>query len=156
MRLKKVEGRKARHTIEMMNTLAITLSMEKKFGDAESVSREALAASMDSFGASDVQTVNATGNLALILAFERRPGESEALFKKAVASSSRAEGDLVPQVFYAYAQGMAILGRADEAIVQLKQAVDHGFADKQQMAADDNLESLRTNPKYQAVIARMR
>lgn len=155
-RLKKVEGRKARHTIEMMNTLAITLSMEKKFSDGESLSREAMAASADGLGATAVPTVDAMANLGLILAYEKRQGESETLFKKAVAASLNTEGTLTAEVFYAYAQGMAILGQADDAIAQLKQAVDHGFADKQQMASDDSLRLLQKNPKFQALVAAVR
>ena len=155
MRLKKIEGPKARHTIEMMNTLAITLSMEKKFSAGESISREAMAASADSLGAAAVQTIDAMANLALILAYEKRQGESEMLFEKAVAASSKTEGSLKVQVFYAYAQGMAILGQADEAIAQLKQAIDHGFADKQQMASDESLKSLQKNPTFRALVAAM-
>lgn len=151
--LRKTEGPNAAPTIEMMTTLAVTLSMEKKFAEAESLSREALAASQQAFGAASVQTIDNTVNLALILAHEMRSGESEALFRRAVASSSGVEGDIAANVFYAYAEGMAIAGRSDEAIDHLKQAVDHGFSNKQQMSSDDDLKSLRTNPRYQAVVA---
>ncbi|WP_150133094.1 serine/threonine-protein kinase [Acidisarcina polymorpha] len=149
--LRKTAGPKAAHTIEMMTTLAITLSMEKKFAEAESVSRDALDASLQTLGAASVQSIDNTVNLALILAHEMRSGESEALFKRAVATSSKTEGNTLANVFYAYAEGMAILGHSDEAVDRLKQAIDHGFSNRQQLAADDDLESLRTDPRYQAI-----
>ena len=154
--LRKIGGPNAAHTIEMTTTLAITLSMEKKFAEAESFSREALKASTQTLGAASVQTIDNTVNLALILAHEMRSGESEALFKRAVTSSSKAEGNVVSNVFYAYAEGMAILGRSNEAIDHLKQAVDHGFSNKQQMSSDDDLKPLRTNRQYQAMVGAMR
>ena len=154
--MRKTEGPQAQHTLEMMTTLAITLAMQDKFSEAESLSRTVLDASLHAQGPTARQTIEDTVNLALILAHEKRSAESDALFKKAVAASAKAEGTLAANVFYAYGEGMAILGRPDEAIDHLKQAIDHGFSNKQEMSLDENLRPLQTDRRFEAMLGEMR
>ena len=154
--MRKTEGPEAQHTLEMTTTLAITLAMQNKFAEAESLSRTVLDASLHAQGPTARQTVEDTVDLALILAHEKRSAESEALFKKAVAASAKSEGTLAANVFYAYGEGMAILDRPDEAIDHLKQAIDHGFSNKQEMSSDENLKLLQTDPRFEKLLSGMR
>ena len=149
-RMRKIEGPQAQHTLEMMTTLAITLAMQEKFAEAESLSRAVLAASLQAQGPNARQTIEDTVNLALILAHEKHSADSEELFKRAVTASAKAQGTLAANVFYAYGEGMAILGKPNEAIDYLKQAINHGFSNKQEMSSDEDLKPLQTDQRFQS------
>ena len=153
--LRKTEGPQARHTLEMMTTFGITLAMENKFAEAEDVSRAVLDASTRALGPASRQAIDDTVNLAMLLAREKKEAESQQLFKRAVAASANAEGTTAAEVFYAYAEGMAILGHSDEAIDHLKEAIHHGFSNKEQIASDDNFKSLKNDPRFKAIVGSM-
>jgi len=57
---------------------------------------------------------------------------------------------------YSYGAGMAVLGHPDEAILRLQQAVEHGFVDADQMAADDDWRPLRGDARFQALLGQVR
>ena len=56
---------------------------------------------------------------------------------------------------YDLACSYALMGRADEAIVELHKAVDLGFDDGDHLRVDPDLESLRLDPRFAEVIARV-
>jgi tetratricopeptide (TPR) repeat protein len=58
-------------------------------------------------------------------------------------------------VHYNLACSLALCGRPDEAIDQLETAVRVGYADAEHLAADEDLISLRTQPRFQALLARL-
>ena len=58
-------------------------------------------------------------------------------------------------LLYNVACNYAQLGRVDEAISTLEQAVDRGYGDKSWMQHDSDLEPLRTNVRYKALAERM-
>jgi non-specific serine/threonine protein kinase len=60
-----------------------------------------------------------------------------------------------PSVFYNVACLHALQGQTEEAINYLEKAVQHGFAHKEWIEHDSDLESLRNHPRFQAVLARL-
>jgi tetratricopeptide (TPR) repeat protein len=54
-----------------------------------------------------------------------------------------------PMLLYNVACNYAQLGRTDDALTALEQAVDRGYGDKAWMEHDSDLDSLRSTPRYQ-------
>jgi tetratricopeptide (TPR) repeat protein len=57
-----------------------------------------------------------------------------------------------PMLLYNVACNYAVLGKNDDALSTLEQAVDRGYGDKEWMEHDSDLEPLRSTPRYQAIL----
>ncbi|HMA19234.1 MAG TPA: tetratricopeptide repeat protein, partial [Gemmatimonadaceae bacterium] len=60
-----------------------------------------------------------------------------------------------PMLLYNVACNYAQLGRLDDSLGALEQAVDRGYGDKAWMEHDSDLETLRDTPRYKALVQRM-
>jgi non-specific serine/threonine protein kinase len=60
-----------------------------------------------------------------------------------------------PMVLYNVACVYALMGKTDEALTCLEKAVTRGYAHKQWIEHDSDLNSLRGHPQFQALLARM-
>ena len=58
-------------------------------------------------------------------------------------------------LLYNAACNFAQLGRTDEGISALEQAVDRGYGDRSWMQHDSDLEPLRELPRYKSLLERM-
>ena len=139
-----------------MGYLATTLQKEQKFAEAEKLSRQILQAYAETLGPAAPLTLTAMVKLAAMLAYAKRPAEAELLFQKAVSSVAKTDPSQLGAALYSYGAGMAVLGHPDEAILRLQQAVEHGFVDADQMAADDDWKPLRGDARFQALLGQVR
>ncbi len=57
-----------------------------------------------------------------------------------------------PLVFYDLACSYALVGLPDMAIESLASAVRHGYRDTRHMTGDDDLKSLRGDPRFQEIV----
>ena len=60
-----------------------------------------------------------------------------------------------PMVLYNVACRYAVLGRKDDALEALEQSVNKGWGDRAWLEHDSDLESIRDDPRYAALIAAM-
>ena len=74
-------------------------------------------------------------------------GHSAELFQQAIES-----GDTDPALPYNAACALALAGREDAAIAQLKAAIRNGFFNTRQLELDPDLESLRKRPDWSTVM----
>ena len=56
-----------------------------------------------------------------------------------------------PRAYYNLACSHALMGQGDEAIAALEQACGLGFSDPVLLRRDDELDSLREDPRFQAI-----
>jgi non-specific serine/threonine protein kinase/serine/threonine-protein kinase len=152
----KTNGPQGPATLLAMGYLATTLQKEQKFAEAEKLSRQILEAYAETLGPTAPLTLTAMQKLAAMLAYAKRSAEAELLFQKAVSSVAKTDPSQLGAALYSYGAGMAVLGHPDEAILRLQQAVEHGFVDVDQMAADDDLKPLRGDSRFQALLAQVR
>lgn len=61
-----------------------------------------------------------------------------------------------PRALYNLACARALLGQSDAALAALDQAVEAGFRDAGSLAGDEDLASLRGEPRFQALVDRLR
>lgn len=98
------------------------------------------------------------------------PGDLDALRELAYAYTSAgcleealatdrelvAREPLHADLHYDLACSFALLGRSDDAFASLARALDLGFDSLPILEADDDLRSLRADPRYAALLARLR
>jgi len=120
-------------------------------------------------GQGDVEKSHLANRRAIELidkSLAREPGNARALScqsvayarlgdrRKAVGSITRA-ADLLPdepEVLYLWACIHAVLGETDEAFRALERAIDGGLSDRQWLLGDPDLESLRRDPRFAALL----
>lgn len=61
-----------------------------------------------------------------------------------------------PNVHYNLGCSFALIGRADDALYALGKAVDNGYRDHGHMAADKDLAALKHDPRFGALLDRIR
>jgi Flp pilus assembly protein TadD len=94
----------------------------------------------------------------------RHPQYLEVLQAKLLTSSGRRAEGLVcdrrlasalphdPDIRYHLACSLAAVGKADEAVTALLEAVDLGYRDFDHLETDPDLESLHEHPQFQALL----
>lgn len=58
-----------------------------------------------------------------------------------------------PGVIYNLACSLALVGNKDDAFLRLNQAVENGYRDLHHVAQDDDLESLRDDPRFTEILS---
>jgi len=85
--------------------------------------------------------------LGVVLLDQKRPAEAAASFEKAISLGFRA-----PFIFYNLACARAKAGQTEPALDALDQAFAAGYNDRAWLAQDADLESLRSHPRFKAMI----
>lgn len=88
--------------------------------------------------------------LGLSQAHVHEAAAADASLQKAYALGAKSAVDL-----YNIACGYALTGSKDKALDWLGRAVDAGFQDRRLMTTDSDLESLRGDPRFEALVKRM-
>jgi eukaryotic-like serine/threonine-protein kinase len=136
--------------------LANTLQNERRFQEAEKLQREVLEARRKVLGPDHPDTLFSINNLAGVLAQAGRPKEAEKLYLEALSGEQRVLGENHPEignVLYNLATAKALQGRQWQALDYLRQAVQHGYDNIDEMGSDETLKSLRDLPEYKTLFA---
>jgi tetratricopeptide (TPR) repeat protein len=80
------------------------------------------------------------------------------LYSEAIAAYQQLiqRGELLSHAHYNSACAYAKLGKVDQGIQHLEIAIDNGFDDAEQIDSDRDLDNLRKNPRYHALLQRLR
>ena len=143
-------------TLGSMDNLAETLAMEKKLPESEQLFRKELAIEIRTLGPAFPDTLATMENLAGSLAREGRADESIALYQKALDSASQMDRPNQMQAHVTFAGGLSVLGRPEEALQQIQEAVKLGFTDADQLANEEDFKALRTEPRFAELLASIR
>ncbi len=146
------------NTLASMTNLAVNLQHEGRYAEAEKLYREALDVEHRVLGREHPETLWTLELLATVLSREGRYNEGEKLFREAIQTASKAQGQgaVISLAWYNFACGAAIAGHHEEALQNLRQAIDHGWQGADPTATDDDLRSLRGDPRFQALVAELR
>ncbi len=154
---RRVLGPEHPYTLRTMNNLSSTLSSEGRYTEAEKFSRETLDIYQRLYKSDTPEALTIQENLGIILSYEKRYREARELFLDAIEKSAKSpEGGALPDAWYAYACGAAISGYQDLAFQYLHQAIDHGFRDADGIASDEDLKSLRNDPRFEVILKDLR
>ena len=154
---RKVLGPEHPRTLSATNNLANTLRLEGQYTEAEKLSRETLEAQRRVLGPDQSGIEETILTLARTLSVEGEFAQAEKLFREAVEIASKQEGQPdLPDVWFQFACGAAAAGRREEAMEYLQQAVDHGYSDSESLATDNDLRSLRVNPRFATLVTQVK
>jgi serine/threonine protein kinase len=153
----RVLGPEHPYTVRTMNNLSSTLSSEHRYAEAEKFSRATLDIEQRLVKSDTPEALTIQENLGIILSYETRYDEAKKLFLDAIEKSAQSpERSALSDAWYAYACGAAISGHQDLAFQYLHQAINHGFSDADSMASDEDLRSLRNDPRFEVILKDLR
>ncbi len=151
-------GPEHRSTLVTMGNLAEALIDSGKYAEAGQLFQKTLELERHVLGpdhSDTLQTVHAMGTL---LKKQKRYPEAEATFRQALAERQRSLGAYHPDTAssaYSLASVLALEGKRDDAISNLKFAVEHDLSAEERsgLATNDDLKALRSDPRYAAILA---
>jgi hypothetical protein len=107
------------------------------------------------FGPEHPETLDDVVALASILLREGKVAEARTLYSGYLDAVARTQSPAqLTTAWYNYACAAALASQSDLALENLQQAVERGFSDASHMAEDDDLKSLRGDPRLAALLAR--
>ncbi len=151
---RRVFGFEHPRTTSLMSELADTLTRENRHSDAEKLRAELLTIRRRLSGPEDPDTLLAMESLGITLSYEKQFAKAETLFQEALQKAQRSsdKGPLAT-AWYSFACGEAVARHRDRALEYLGKAADLGSPDVANMASDQDLKSLRGEPRFSVLIA---
>jgi len=153
----RVSGPESPLALLSQGELAMVLNREGRYAEAEPLARKTVDGYRSAQGTQYPDWLEALTQLGLALAHSHRYPEATNLFRDATARESDSGGRGNQwQAWYAFASVAVAANRTDDALKYLREAVDRGYKDVNGMVADDDLKSLRPNPKFQQLVAELK
>jgi tetratricopeptide (TPR) repeat protein len=138
-----------------MNNLADNYSNQGKYAQAEPLDREVLEIRRRTLGPEDPLTLIAAERWAVCLSYGKKYYKAESIMQEVVRTASQSRNpDELTLAWYNFACAAAVAGHKDSAMEYLQKAVDSGFTEAANIANDNDLKSLRGDPRFTALLAR--
>ena len=144
-------------TLMAMLSLGNASMRQDRYQEAEALYRAGLETSRRVLGPDHPDTIRMSRQLANALVSLERYQEAEALYSQVLEISRRLLGPDHPdtlRTIYNLACSAAIRGDRTASLGYLRDAIDHGFSDRQMLEEDEDLASLRDDPEFRALVAR--
>jgi len=152
---RRVMGPENPETLATVSSLANCLRNQGRLAEAEKLQRQAVDGERRIFGPEHPETLDDVVALASILLREGKVAEARTLYSSYLDAVARTQSPAHLATFwYNYACAAALGSQSDLALENLQQAVERGFSDASHMAEDDDLKSLRSDPRFTALLAR--
>jgi non-specific serine/threonine protein kinase/serine/threonine-protein kinase len=153
----RVRGPDNLDTLEFKTYLARTLNKEGHYEEAEKLAHAIYDVQRPSLGPQHPDTLDTLRELGKAMAYSHRYAEASKLFQDVIENGSNSAGQGNRwSVWYAFACVAAAAGRSDDTLQYLREAVSRGYQDADGLVADDDLKSLRQNPHFQQLAAKIR
>jgi eukaryotic-like serine/threonine-protein kinase len=155
---RRVFGPEHPDTLAAMAHLGMVLCSERKYAESEQIIRQGLAIELRVLGPEHPDTLDLRSYLALDLMRQGRYQEAERLYGEIRATQWRVfgpEDSLTAGTTYNLGCLAALKGKTTRALSLLREAVDHGLRSDTAVAMeqDDDLKSLRSDPRFAALVA---
>jgi eukaryotic-like serine/threonine-protein kinase len=154
---RRVFGLKDLRTLSSTGALSETLRREGRLAEAEELRRLILDTDRQMLGPENPGILFDLEFEAIYLSLEGRFKAGDRLFREGLDIASKTnEPTQLANAWYAYACGAAVAGHREEALSYLGNAVDHGYALSEWIGVDPDLQSLRNDPRMEALVAKAR
>jgi eukaryotic-like serine/threonine-protein kinase len=149
-------GPENRDTLSSQYLLAGVLNREGRYAEAEKLARGAFEIEIRTLGPQHTNTLNALMELGKALASSHRYPEASMLFRDVIEKEEKSEAKGTPwSVWYDFACVAATANRSDDALQYLQKAINRGYRYADRLMADDDLKSLRPDPRFQRLVAEL-
>jgi len=158
-REKRVLGPEHPDTLNGMMNLGVIMRRMGRYAEAEKIYRETLEVHSRVLGPEHPDTLVIRDSLAVAIAKQKRYQEAEGIDEETLVVIRRVFGPDHPTTatsIYNIACLEAVQGHHDKALSLLNDALDHGLDMNTAMGIekDEDLESLRPDPRFVALVAR--
>ncbi len=144
-------------TLLAQSELAKTLFMERRYAESEKLAREAFDIQLGKFGPRHRDVVDTLQRLGMAMALNHHYAQAKLLFTDVIDKRRNSQGSANPwYVWYAFACSATAANQPDDALRYLQEAVNQGLDDADGLTTDDDLKSLRSNPRFQQLIAELK
>jgi tetratricopeptide (TPR) repeat protein len=138
-----------------MNSLAETYIREGKYAESETLLSRTLEIRRRVLGPENPDTLYAAGSLAICLSHEKQYEKAERLLREAIQDASKSGNTTdLGGLWYKFGRAAAVAGHKAAALEYLQKAGDLGYSEWLDMAKDDDLKSLRNDPRFSALITK--
>ncbi|HKD90572.1 MAG TPA: serine/threonine-protein kinase [Terriglobales bacterium] len=152
----RVLGPEHPNTLRSKNLLGRTLRHEGRYSEAEEQHRAVLVVQRRVLSPGHPDTTWTLELLGLAQSEEGKYAEAQKAFQEAIQAAGKGQSsNVLNNAWYNFACGAAIAGRRDEAIQILRQSVDKAWLRNESIAEDDDLKSLRGDPRFQQLISEL-
>ena len=142
-----------RDTMASKTELAKILLKENRPEEAEVFARQAYEAQFRLLGPGHEETETSLVYLAKALIKLGRYHEVQVIFQNAIDKAALVSKKKVPDLWYDVAEIAALDGHREDAFTDLQNALDTGFNDYLFMGADEDLNSLHSDPRFKQSLA---
>jgi eukaryotic-like serine/threonine-protein kinase len=142
-----------------MGNLANVLMAEKQYAEAEQLYRQALELDTRLMGRDHYKTLTALNGLGWANMEQHHYEEAERNLQEAHSTQIRVLGEnhpLTTSTMINLADLATLRGRREEALADIAWAIDHGYGRYDEMANDENLKSLYGDPRFNALLEKLR
>lgn len=144
-------------TLEPQSNLAGILIEEHRYAEAEKIAREKFDAQLRILGPRHTSTMDTRRQLARTMAYTQRYVEAVKPFQDVTEEENNPSGQGNRWLaWYGLACVAADANRPNDALGYLHEAINRGFEDGYGLGADDDLKSLRPNPKFQQLVTALK
>ncbi len=154
----RVLGPENPRTLASEGALAKTLIKESHYGEAETLARKDFESEIRTAGPLHSATLYALLQLVAALTHLGRSAEASKLFRdvmeKGRDSNSGGKGD--PRWWYFFACVAVAANHPDDALQYLRESINRGYKDANHLMADDDLKSLRQDPRFQELVVELK
>jgi eukaryotic-like serine/threonine-protein kinase len=153
----RVLGVEHHDTLVSQSRLAEILIREGRYAGAEKIARQAFEVRLRTLGPQHPETLDSLQRLGTALAHSHRYAEASSLFRDAIEKQDNANGQGAPfSVWYAFACVAVAGNHPDDAVSYLQEAINRGYKNLDGLIIDEDLKSLRPNPKFQELVAALK
>lgn len=150
---RRVLGAEHPYTLVTETFLAEIVTGEGRYSEAEVLARASLGVELRVLGPSSEDTLDSVRVVGISLVRQKRYAEAKKLFDDIIGKVANSDKTSLGQAWYQYACLAAAAGDRERAIQYLREAVSHGYRDASHMRADDDLNALHGDSRFQVLLA---
>ena len=154
---RRVLGPEHPQTLRAMTMLALTMAKEGHYSEADKLQSQVIEIKSRVLGPTHTSTLQSMEMEALGFSREGRYADAEKTFRDVIETAERtSQPATVAEAWYNFGCAEAARGRSDEAFANLNHAVENGLVSPGELSADPELQSLHSDPRFGAVVAKAR
>ena len=144
-------------TLLVESELAKTFFLERRYAEAEKLAQDTFDIQLQKLGPRHRDVVDTLQRLGMAMALNHHYAQAKLLFTDLIDKRRNSQGSANPwYVWYAFACTATAADQPDDALRYLHEAVNQGLKDADGLATDSDLKSLRSNPRFQQLIAEIK